>query len=139
MPRDLETEKATLDGMAPLTEETGPACENEPGPSPGDDELSGMPGLSREYSGDLLMHNMQKESLRDQLHPYLRSLTLSDVDSCVKLEESTFPPQERCTREKVSGTTSIAAHRIPPLHLDLAFFPRTTGIVTSLPRRALAI
>jgi len=118
MPRDLETEAVTLDGMAPLTKDATHETESEAEPSYGDDETYGMPGLSREYSGDLLMHDMQKESMRDQLHPYQRILTLSDVDSCVQLEEATFPPQERCTREKVSLTTSTAAHQLASL-LDL--------------------
>lgn len=40
-------------------------------------------------------------SKRDHLHPYTQTLTVTDVDSCVRLEDATFPPQERCTREKV--------------------------------------
>lgn len=39
---------------------------------------------------------------RDELHPYTNSLNLNDVDSCTILEEHAFPPQERCTKEKVS-------------------------------------
>ncbi|KAF1812054.1 acyl-CoA N-acyltransferase, partial [Eremomyces bilateralis CBS 781.70] len=34
------------------------------------------------------------------LHPYVQALTLSDIESCVKLEEAAFPPTERCSREK---------------------------------------
>lgn len=37
---------------------------------------------------------------RDELHPYTQTLTLSDVDSCVILEEAAFPPHERATKEK---------------------------------------
>lgn len=44
----------------------------------------------------------QSNSKRDDLHPYTQTLTLSDIDSCVLLEEAAFPPQERATREKVS-------------------------------------
>ena len=32
---------------------------------------------------------------------YVQSLTELDVDSCLVLEEATFPPNERCTRDKV--------------------------------------
>ena len=41
-------------------------------------------------------------SKRDDLHPYTQSLSINDIDSCTKLEEETFPPNERATREKVS-------------------------------------
>ena len=41
-------------------------------------------------------------SLRS-LHPYTRPLTVSDLDSCVALENAAFEnPQERCSPEKVS-------------------------------------
>jgi len=34
------------------------------------------------------------------IKPYVQSLTMLDLESCVKLEEATFPPQERGTKEK---------------------------------------
>lgn len=41
-------------------------------------------------------------SLRS-LHPYTRPLTVSDLDSCVALENAAFEnPEERCSPEKVS-------------------------------------
>ena len=37
------------------------------------------------------------------LHPYTRPLTISDLDSCVALENAAFTnPEERATREKAS-------------------------------------
>jgi hypothetical protein len=45
------------------------------------------------------------------LHPYTRPLTISDVDSCVALEDAAFAnPEERATREKVilSAKSSIS-------------------------------
>lgn len=38
---------------------------------------------------------------RNELHPYVQTLSLSNLESCVALEEAIFPPQERCTTEKV--------------------------------------
>ena len=32
---------------------------------------------------------------------YPKALTLSDVDACVILEDAAFPPEQRCSREKV--------------------------------------
>lgn len=45
---------------------------------------------------------MDNKALSD-LHPYVQILSLSDVDSCVALENATFPENERCSREKVNG------------------------------------
>lgn len=44
----------------------------------------------------------QSNAKRDPLHPYTQTLSLSDIESCIRLEDAAFPPQERCTREKVS-------------------------------------
>ena len=44
----------------------------------------------------------QRNEKRDQFHPYTQTLTLNDIESCVRLEEATFPEHERCSREKVS-------------------------------------
>ncbi|KAK5105772.1 hypothetical protein LTR62_002172 [Meristemomyces frigidus] len=40
------------------------------------------------------------KSRRDELNPYTQSLTPADVESCTRLEEESFPPQERCSKEK---------------------------------------
>lgn len=40
------------------------------------------------------------------LHPYVQTLSLMDVESCVALENATFPENERCSREKVIGDRS---------------------------------
>jgi hypothetical protein len=40
-----------------------------------------------------------------KLHPYTSLLTISDLDSCVTLENAAFPiERERASREKVSST-----------------------------------
>ena len=41
------------------------------------------------------------KDLRD-LHPYVQTLTIADLESCIALEISAFPPEERCSPEKVS-------------------------------------
>lgn len=40
------------------------------------------------------------------LHPYVQTLSLMDVESCVALENATFPENERGSREKVIGDHS---------------------------------
>lgn len=39
---------------------------------------------------------------RNDLHPYVQTLSLADLDSCVALETAAFPEAERCSRENVS-------------------------------------
>ena len=38
---------------------------------------------------------------KGNLHPYVQTLTVADVESCVALENAAFPEHERCSREKV--------------------------------------
>lgn len=37
----------------------------------------------------------------DKYHPENQVLTIANVNDCVEVEESAFPPEERATREKV--------------------------------------
>jgi hypothetical protein len=79
MPRDLESEKTTLDTMPALTKEPE----------------GGAPPVTED--GQLL----KAESKRDQLHPYVQTLNMTDLESCVSLENATFPPHQAATRDKV--------------------------------------
>ncbi|KAI9720173.1 MAG: hypothetical protein M1812_002991 [Candelaria pacifica] len=45
-------------------------------------------------------NHSRKTEERHSWHPYIQTLTESDVESCVNLENATFPEQERCSREK---------------------------------------
>jgi hypothetical protein len=91
MPRDLSAlinEKA-ISNMSPLDRTDN----NEDRPVQQPDKPA---------QGTMFAAQAQKNSKRDDLHPYTQTLTLRDVESCVILEEAAFPPQERATREKVS-------------------------------------
>lgn len=48
--------------------------------------------------------NAQEWEIRtkNDLHPYVQTLSLADLESCVALENAAFPEEERCSREKVS-------------------------------------
>ncbi|OBT57345.1 hypothetical protein VE04_02522 [Pseudogymnoascus sp. 24MN13] len=72
------------------------------------DELGGPPG---DYSDDannrfFITNNaddgQQAEDLRSlrSLHPYTRPLTVSDLDSCIALENAAFNENERCSPDK---------------------------------------
>lgn len=47
--------------------------------------------------------NVQEREIRtkNDLHPYVQTISLADLESCVALENAAFPEEERCSREKV--------------------------------------
>ena len=91
MPRGLQALKEdTLQGMPELTK------------SPDEDEHLESSAMNMEDEDDIINALSQRNSKRDELHLFVQSLTLSDIESCIRLEDATFPPNERCTREKVS-------------------------------------
>lgn len=101
MPRDL-TELAkhhAISNMSPLDRTSKPDSDPQPDNKP--------------RQGTMFAEQAQKNSKRDDLHPYTQTLTLNDVESCVILEEAAFPPQERATREKVSQPFLCLHHDTP--------------------------
>lgn len=110
MPRDLEA-VAKEDGMPPITKSPD-TMEERPRLMDFEDEEAMISALS------------QRNEKRDELHPYTQTLNLSDIDSCVKLEEAAFPPEERATREKVSRipinqSITNLSRMTPPCHRDM--------------------
>lgn len=114
MPRDLAelAKEATLNQMSELTKEQANTTDAQPLAQTRQNPQLDLDGLrdvsdSDEYESDaddgpLGAILAQRNQKRDELHPYTQTLTMSDVESCVQLEEAAFPPHERCTREKVS-------------------------------------
>lgn len=109
MPRDLESERATLENLPPLS--TAPRIGSPPIsaapsdpidiPQPPPTSLNLADGQMEGDPGDKIMLDLQREDSRSQLHPYAQTLTVSDVDSCTRLEAAAFAEGLRCTREKV--------------------------------------
>lgn len=70
-----------------------------------DDDSSPLHPLMSRLQNRLLSRNTNinraSSSKFDSLHPYTSVLSLADVDQCVELENSAFPENERCSREKV--------------------------------------
>jgi len=97
MPRDLQagsspalralTEEPPLQGNRQVKEDGHPGNTSRKDDS--EDQRDGLP------------ENLRKAELRNDLHPYVRPLTLADLESCVKLEEAAFPEHERTSREKI--------------------------------------
>ncbi|KAH9831316.1 polyamine acetyltransferase [Teratosphaeria destructans] len=97
MPQDLHAiaEGDTPHGMPELTKS----------PDRVEDRSSAMDAGDEERMVDSLSRQSKRQQLsdqpkRDELHPYTQTLSISDVDSCVTLEEQAFPPNERASREK---------------------------------------
>ena len=44
---------------------------------------------------------ISKGNDENNLHPYIQTLGIADLESCIALENAAFPEQERCSREKV--------------------------------------
>ena len=104
MPRELApiAKEDDLQGMPQLTK--SPEQVDETGEGEGATGLHFGLGMGSEEDEEAMIAALaQKNEKRDELHPYTQTLKLSDVDSCVLLESETFPPHERCTREKVSS------------------------------------
>lgn len=102
MPRDLESERATLEGMEPLTkdhpQEPAQAGEND---SAMDDDPP--PLYVRSHS----MSDAYKK-LQD-LHPYSLLLNIDDVDDVDWLEHAAFDSNEAASREKVGTEPALCS------------------------------
>lgn len=105
MPRDLQSLKEdSLSGNGSVEQVNSPQAMSK------DDEDSMVNQISQTHG----------KSKRDELHPYTQSLTVNDIESCAVLEEATFPPQERCTREKVSQSDRhVYLHPYRPLRGEM--------------------
>jgi hypothetical protein len=65
-------------------------------------DLAAMMRGDQDEPKDKISRDMEKQDHLAEIKPYVQTLTTSDIDSAVKLEDATFPPEERATREKVS-------------------------------------
>lgn len=96
MPRDLqqiwtEITDQTLDGMPSLSPQS--PRENRGGYIDIDDF---------EERSAAMDASPAQEVPESNLRLYPKALTLRDLDACCILEDAAFPPEQRCSREKVS-------------------------------------
>ncbi|KAL9123971.1 MAG: hypothetical protein Q9217_006650, partial [Psora testacea] len=54
----------------------------------------------RQTSMQHLQLTKAKANGMNELHPYVQTLSLSNLESCIALENAIFPENERCSREK---------------------------------------
>ena len=52
-------------------------------------------------SAQQLRTNRAKINQKNDMHPYVQTLSISNLESCVALENAVFPEEERCSKEKV--------------------------------------
>lgn len=100
MPRDLLAER---DGIIDQMLQLEKADKSTFGQRPSDRPAPSSSSSTTRGSKDKIERDMDKQDAWAEIKPYTKSLTPSDVDACVKLEDATFPPQERATKEKVSS------------------------------------
>ena len=64
---------------------------------------------TQEDTGSALQLHRDRERIKEQnnIHPYVQTLSISNLEDCVALESACFPEQERCSREKVDYFLSV--------------------------------
>lgn len=102
MPRDLDHDHDHQEVQgAPIAngDEAGQAGFRHDNP---DDTTGRFVIINGGDDGDAQQNDEPQARTLRSLHPYTRPLTISDLDSCVALENVTFAEHERCSPEKVS-------------------------------------
>ncbi|KAL8950462.1 MAG: hypothetical protein Q9222_003502 [Ikaeria aurantiellina] len=105
MPRDLRSPETRDEAAASKVELTAsPDDELRSGDSKaidqdGYNEFTIHRGLEQYGFGSFRNAQAGGKNLED-LHPYVQTLSLANLDSCVALENATFPAHERCSEEK---------------------------------------
>lgn len=103
MPRDLFTSDSRDESIvqSPLSQ-TPKADQQFIGK---DDDFGSLPiELQRNESRELRRqpgNGRMNANEKNNLHPYVQTLSISNLESCVALENAIFPEPERCSREKV--------------------------------------
>lgn len=107
MPRDLFSSEANPQTLVASPESQTPKADSseasvaEGGGGGGYNQFVIHRGESRDTSRQLMRNYSAKADERKDLHPYVQTLSLSNLESCIALENVVFPEQERCSREKV--------------------------------------
>ncbi|KAI9877351.1 MAG: hypothetical protein M1830_004157 [Pleopsidium flavum] len=98
MPRDLFPQRSPEEARTAKSQEQQTSDKlNEGRKTEGYNELT---IYSESHNKVQLSEGMKKAEKRNDLHPYVTTLSLADVESCIRLEDASFPEHERCSREK---------------------------------------
>lgn len=104
MPRDFAP--IHQDDESPLTLTRSPESQGSTPTTTSSNESAMHKGTSLQTSFQLRNRGGGNKELND-LHPYVQTLTIADLESCVALENAAFPEQERCSREKVGSCVMV--------------------------------
>lgn len=98
MPRDLF--HPSKDEESPLTLTRSPESQSSAAGPESHNELDD-PREASLYTNFQFRRGGRINKEIDELHPYVQTLTIADLQSCVSLENVAFPEHERCSPEKV--------------------------------------
>lgn len=105
MPRDLFTSDSKDDSLVASPRPSTPTPDRtEVATATGNDgyqEFTIHRDESTESSIQQFRSSQVKANEKNNLHPYVQTLSQSDLESCLALENAVFPEHERCSREKV--------------------------------------
>ena len=113
---NLSTPNPIIKEMAELTLTQSPEAQT-PGPSSPNGQgnhINGFAIYSEDYRDPQPSNRMRNttDSKKGNLHPYVQTLSVQDLESCVALENAAFPEQQRCSREKVNTLTPSCANEL---------------------------
>ena len=103
MPRDLFSADSKDDSLVASPETQTPKPETSDSGAATDDlnKYTIHRDDPHESSIEQILDGKANANKYGNLHPYVQTLSISDLESCVALENATFPEHERCSREKV--------------------------------------
>ena len=114
MPRDLfSSEQPKEEALVASPESQTPRASDD---SDGTSNATGENGYNEftvhrddtRQANILHLHNGRaKEKQINDLHPYVQTLSRSNVEDCLALENAVFPENERCSRDKVGMDTLL--------------------------------
>ncbi|KAF2762926.1 acyl-CoA N-acyltransferase [Pseudovirgaria hyperparasitica] len=116
MPRDLESEREIIENLPQLSREPDSGATPASASMSFRDIISGAPSAADK---GYFFEPDENQSKRDELHPYVQTLNVTNVDSCVALEAAAFPPHEAATKEKFEYRFSVCGE------LSLGMFTAT--------------
>lgn len=66
-----------------------------------DEDVQNAYTIFRDETDNMELQLSKKFRDADNLHPHVQTLSISDLEACVALENAAFPEDLRCSREKV--------------------------------------
>ncbi|KAL6717208.1 hypothetical protein ACLMJK_005123 [Lecanora helva] len=134
MPRDLFSSDTKDDSLVASPESQTPKPEGAPPTATSDnDSYPEITIHTDEASESTMQHRpfgRAKANDYDDLHPYVQTLSVSNLESCIALENAIFPEQERCSPEKFRYRLTVCPELCFGLFSTTTSPPSSTTIPT---------